>query len=189
MRACDLIEDYCTEDVGPEVRQIVARANSSLVTLQSLLRSKYAAVDNERMLSTEGALEQFVLQAKERPYGDDLLSYSRQFQIIASRIEEVGNTISASRKTTLYLRGLPRKIMEKAISSLRIQAMHMELVDFDRVVSFVDSVAQAATSRRIIEMEDIDGAVLRAVNRWRNPQRIALPAEKVSSMPPFQPNR
>jgi hypothetical protein len=82
-----------------------------------------------------------VLQAKERPYGDDLLSYSRQFQIIASRIEEARNTISTSRKITLYLRGLLRKIIEKAISSLRIQAMHMELVDFDRVVSFVDSVA------------------------------------------------
>jgi hypothetical protein len=189
VRACDFLEDYCTEDVGPEVRQIVSRSNNNLATLQSLLRAKYAAVDNERMLTTEGALEQFVLQAKERPYGDDLLSYSRQFQIIASRIEEAGNTISTGRKTTLYLRGLPRKIMEKAISSLRIQAMHMELVDFDRVVSFVDSVAQAATSRRIIEMEDIDGAVSRAVNRWRNPQRIALPIEKMATMPPFRSNR
>jgi hypothetical protein len=79
--------------------------------------------------------------------------------------------------------------MEKAISSLRIQAMHIELVDFDRVVSFVDSIAQAATSRRIIEMEDIDGAVSRAVNRWRNPQRIALPIEKMATMPPFRSNR
>jgi hypothetical protein len=189
VRACDLLEDYCTEDVGPEVRQIVTRAKSNLVLLQELLRAKYAAIDNERMLSTEGALEQFVQQAKDRPYGDDLLSYSRQFQIIASRIEEAGNTISTSRKTTLYLRGLPRKIMEKAISSLRIQAMHMELVDFDRVVSFVDGVAQAATSRRIIEMEDVDGAVSRAVNRWRNPQRIALPTEKMTAIPPLQPSR
>jgi hypothetical protein len=79
VRACDFLEDYCTEDVGPEVRQIVSRSNKNLATLQSLLRAKYAAVDNERMLTTEGALEQFVLQAKERPYGDDLLSYSRQF--------------------------------------------------------------------------------------------------------------
>jgi hypothetical protein len=47
--------------------------------------------------------------------------------------------------------------------------MHIELVDFDRVVSFVDSVAQVATSRRIIEMEDIDSAVSRAINCWRNP--------------------
>jgi hypothetical protein len=78
-RACDLIEDYCTEDVGPEVRQIVSRSNGSFVLLQDLLRAKYAAVDSERMLSTEGALEQFVQQAKENPYGDDLLSYSRQF--------------------------------------------------------------------------------------------------------------
>jgi hypothetical protein len=41
----------------------------------------------------------------------------------------------------------------------------MEAVDYDRVISFIDSIAQAATSRRIIENEDIDGAVSRAVNR------------------------
>jgi hypothetical protein len=54
--------------------------------------------------------------------------------------------------------------MEKAISALRIQAMYIEAVDYNRVVSFVDSIAQAATSRRIIENEDVDRAVSRAVD-------------------------
>jgi glutamine phosphoribosylpyrophosphate amidotransferase len=55
--------------------------------------------------------------------------------------------------------------MEKAISALRIQAMHIEAVDYDRVISFIDSIVQATTSRRIIENEDVNGAVSRAVDQ------------------------
>ena len=63
-----MINNYYIEDISNEVKYLVARTSSSLLTLLATLRKKYASSDYDFVLITKLALEQFVYIASTEPY-------------------------------------------------------------------------------------------------------------------------
>ena len=126
-RACELLEEYCTDDIGGEIRLLIARAGGDFASLQESMRTKYQSVDNERDLTNEVALEQFVILARQEPY-DDLRKYSRHFLSLMHSILDAGNPMEDTRCVRLYLRGLPERYMEQVVRRLKIDASCMSQV-------------------------------------------------------------
>jgi hypothetical protein len=178
-KACLVIEDYCTDDISNEVKFLAARNGNSLSTLLLTLRNKYASSDRDFVMTTELALERFVLVASQEPY-HDLTQYCRHFTAIVQSIEDGGGKVDDTRKVKLLLQGLPNKDMEKVIRKIHINPLALHNHRFEKVLQAVEDMGSVNASIRILQTGESDQNVVdQRVKEWRNMSKVVLPLERI----------
>jgi hypothetical protein len=155
---------YCDRAIAEYVKADSSYVAKDWEGMKAFLLEEFRTQDEAQQRQTMNFLE--ALCSKPREKSDDITQYIRLFRSAAKALEDK-EELAKAQKFKLFLRGLPEHMKEKAAQAggLITEGGKAKGLDFDKMVSFVESKLRARKELDLLNNPDNIGELVKEAVR------------------------